>query len=1694
MRNILRKNTPPGLAPEPAEQASSGRHLLGVLPNGPGHTRSGRQSRPGGVASHSLLRRRHAIPVLALFAVLAFGLLFLLPGGLLQAQSAEQFIAYPENGEGPVATFTASDPEGAMPVYWSITDSADPDANVVGDDIADRALFKIDQNGVLSFMDSPNYEAPADTNNEYRVTVQASDGEQISYFEVYVNVTDEEEAGKVTWAVDPDGTGSVTVPAGVVLRQFQPGASLTASVTDPDAVTSGNADGDINSGITWKWYRGSSLISGQITNVYTVMDGDVGNTIRVMATYTDGKGPEESVSLTSASVQTFRRSNTPPAFATTTVTRRIAENSTGNIGGPVVATDTDGDTLTYAFGTGGDDNDSFRIDPATGQLMVGPGLMIDFEDADNTSYTVAVFAYDSSGATAPAATVTINVIDEDEKPEFGETTDATPPANVMRSMVAENVMGNALNIAVYTATDPEDESVSLSLMGDDAGLFELNDLDTPAAGSKILAFKKSPDFEMPGDRNDDNLYEVTVRASDGTMSADRMVVVKVTNVVEGGKVTLSPEDAVPGVELTATLMDPEGGVSASGQITGERWTWHRAATEDFTASDANDIDDETSPTYTPVSGDVGQYLRAMVSYDYQGGAEKTGVSAAVLVQTSRDNQAPRFKEGASTFRVVMESVAANDSDDPANQDDVADDNIGMPVEATDANADMVAYTLGGADASLFRIRSNGQLEVKGKLDHEADSSHTVTVMANDGSGGSNATDSITVTIYVTDVDEAPKIRDRAAPSADGQRTVSYAENGDGYVARFTASDPEGAMPVYWSITDSADPDANVVGDDIADRALFKIDQNGVLSFMDSPNYEAPADTNNEYRVTVQASDGEQISYFEVYVNVTDTEETGKVTWAVDPDGTGSVTVPAGVVLRQFQPGASLTASVTDPDAVTSGDADGDITSGITWKWYRGSSLISGQITNVYTVVDGDPGSTIRVMATYTDGSGPEEDVSLTSASVLNAIQLNNAPTFASATVTRRITENSMGNIGGPVAATDSDSGDTLTYAFGTGGDDNDSFRIDPATGQLMVGPGLMIDFEDADNTSYTVAVFAYDSSGATAPAATVTINVIDEDEKPEFGETTDATPPANVMRSMVAENVMGNALNIAVYTATDPEDESVSLSLMGDDAGLFELNDLDTPAAGSKILAFKKSPDFEMPGDRNDDNLYEVTVRASDGTMSADRMVVVKVTNVVEGGKVTLSPEDAVPGVELTATLMDPEGGVSASGQITGERWTWHRAATEDFTASDANDIDDETSPTYTPVSGDVGQYLRAMVSYDYQGGAEKTGVSAAVLVQTSRDNQAPRFKEGASTFRVVMESVAANDSDDPANQDDVADDNIGMPVEATDANADMVAYTLGGADASLFRIRSNGQLEVKGKLDHEADSSHTVTVMANDGSGGSNATDSITVTIYVTDVDEGPEITVGGLVISGRSSIDYAENRGDAVATYTATGPNAASAGWSLDGADAGDFRISSGGALTFRSSPNFDSPADADMDNVYEVTIEADDGTYQDTLDVTITVTEVMEPNRAPAFSAATAARSVTEGTVAGGNVGTPVTATDPDSGDTLTYTLSGTDAESFDIDSTNGQITVGQGTTLDADTKATYTVIVTATDPDELSDAITVTITVTMMTARIPGDANNDGMVDKPEVIAAFRAYVLDPSDKTEMIAIFRQYVADSAAGSQ
>ena len=280
--------------------------------------------------------------------------------------------------------------------------------------------------------------------------------------------------------------------------------------------------------------------------------------------------------------------------------------------------------------------------------------------------------------------------------------------------------------------------------------------------------------------------------------------------------------------------------------------------------------------------------------------------------------------------------------------------------------------LGGPDAASFEVEAtaagHAQLMTKAALDYEAKRTHTVVVTVEDGSGESNDSARITVTIQVKDLDEKPVIQ--------GNMNVDHNENDEGPVETLTARDPEGVSPIAWSLLEALPTPAPVVGgtelaaEDLADFGSFTV-ENGVLSFDSKPNFEGASSSGDDvYRVVVQASDGGNtnwVQYFRVTVNVLDLEETGEVEWTVGPDGSEPTGEP--MELLEFQAGALLTASVSDPDGTVSN---------ITWMWYRSSSLIENTLTDgTYTVSDtatpgypnGDVGQRLRVVATYTDRRG-----------------------------------------------------------------------------------------------------------------------------------------------------------------------------------------------------------------------------------------------------------------------------------------------------------------------------------------------------------------------------------------------------------------------------------------------------------------------------------------------------------------------------------------------------------------------------------------------------------------------------------------------------------------------------------------------------------------------------------------------------
>ena len=196
--------------------------------------------------------------------------------------------------------------------------------------------------------------------------------------------------------------------------------------------------------------------------------------------------------------------------------------------------------------------------------------------------------------------------------------------------------------------------------------------------------------------------------------------------------------------------------------------------------------------------------------------------------------------------------------------------------------------------------------------------------------------------------------------------------------------------------------------------------------------------------------------------------------------------------------------------------------------------------------------------------------------------------------------------------------------------------------------------------------------------------------------------------------------------------------------------------------------------------------------------------------------------------------------------------------------------------------------------------------------------------------------------------------------------------------------------------------------------------------------------------------------------------------------------GSLVFVPVTNFDGTATAQFKVIDQENEESGDA-------YTLTLQQVA--NRPPAFGAGPLSREVPENSASGTAVGAAVTADDPDTGDTLTYSLSGTDASSFTIDSGTGQISVAAGTALDYEAaKNTYTVVVNASDGKD-SDGNADTVVDATITVNISVTNVNEGpppavTFTLTEVRATTMKVTVTPPDTTGSSPIERYVVGHEA----
>ena len=236
----------------------------------------------------------------------------------------------------------------------------------------------------------------------------------------------------------------------------------------------------------------------------------------------------------------------------------------------------------------------------------------------------------------------------------------------------------------------------------------------------------------------------------------------------------------------------------------------------------------------------------------------------------------------------------------------------------------------------------------------------------------------------------------------------------------------------------------------------------------------------------------------------------------------------------------------------------------------------------------------------------------------------------------------------------------------------------------------------------------------------------------------------------------------------------------------------------------------------------------------------------------------------------------------------------------------------------------------------DQTSGSFGTKVSTVVNGGATAFSIATDTASITV--TAVNDAPVITSNGGGPSANINMTENTTavstvtasdvDVPADTLTFSIvGGTDQGFFSLDSNsGALtfsatpDFETPLDSNTDNIYQVQVQVSDGNGGMD-TQTINVTVVAT--NDAPIITSNG---GGATANTTAVEQQTSVTTITATDadlpPNTLS--YSLiGGGDIARFSInSSNGVLTFSVPPDVENPADANMDNVYEVQVLVSDG----------------------------------------------------------------------------------------------------------------------------------------------------------------------------
>ena len=573
-----------------------------------------------------------------------------------------------------------------------------------------------------------------------------------------------------------------------------------------------------------------------------------------------------------------------------------------------------------------------------------------------------------------------------------------------------------------------------------------------------------------------------------------------------------------------------------------------------------------------------------------------------------------------------------------------------------------------------------------------------------------------------------------------------------------------------------------------------------------------------------------------------------------------------------------------------------------------------------------------------------------------------------------------------------------------------------------------------------------------------------------FAWTVTNVNDAPVMPADAAVNVAENTTTVGTFTGTDVDGDSLTYSLTGTDAALFNIN------INTGEVDFKNAPDFEAPADSDGDNVYDITVVATDdgaGNLSDSQNVTVTVTNVNETPTVTNNGGTVVEGefTTLTTAMLNASDTDNAATDLL---FTVSNVTNGQFETVGNSDV---AITSFTQDQIDLGQIIFAhdgseatTANFDFSltdGGEDGVApVTGSFVFTVTPVNDAP---ESISSTSVGVEDIGLAFQINGADVDGTVDSFriINLPANGTlFSNAGLTNTVTAN---SILTANAGGTLDLWFEPTRDFNGSTSFDFSSIDDQGLEDPT-AATKTLTLAPVNDPPVAqddsvnavedagSVSGNVLANDLDVD-----GDVLTINTTP----------VAGPTSGSLSLSSDGTFTYTPNSNF-SGTDS---FTYEV-FDGKGGSAQAIVDIFVSGV-----NDAPAIGLTDLINSLEENTDTTNSIRVATIEIDDDDLGVNELILSGEDASNFEIVGDELRIVAGATLDFESDSVLVVTVIVDdSTIGSTAEDSVTYTLNVT--------DVNESPTITLVNVVQSLSI----GTDLTSGVKVADILISDDALGTE